>query len=79
MLNNNLKQANESKEEQKRRKELIQRKRDYYKLKCSKSQQRINKAIEYIKEKYHEDLYDETLVEFNNNLLEILKGEDTND
>lgn len=41
-----------------------------------KLQQRIDKAIEYIKEKYYEDLYDETLTQFQDNLLEILRGEE---
>ena len=47
-LENQLKQANASKEEQKIRKELIQKKRDMYKTKYKKTQQKINKAIEYI-------------------------------
>lgn len=40
---------------------------------------RIRKAIEYIKEKYYEDLYDETLTQFQDNLLEILKGAEENE
>lgn len=45
-LENQLKQANEGKEEQKRRKELIQKKRDKYKIKAYKLQQRIDKALQ---------------------------------
>lgn len=54
-LENQLKQANEGKEEQKRRKELIQKKRDKHKIKAYKLQQRIDKAIKYIEEMYNDE------------------------
>lgn len=38
--------------------------------------QKIDKAINYIKEEYDNDLFDDTLTNFEDTLLNILKGED---
>lgn len=40
---------------------------------------RIDKAIDYIQENYDEDLYDDTLTAFEDNLVKILTGDDEND
>lgn len=40
---------------------------------------RIDKAIDYIQENYDEDLYDDTLTVFEDNLVKILTGDDEND
>ena len=37
---------------------------------------RIDKAIEYIEEKYYDDLFDDTLTQFQDKLLSILRDED---
>ena len=36
----------------------------------------IDKAIEYIEEKYYDDLFDDTLTQFQDKLLSILRGEE---
>lgn len=70
-LENQLKQANEVKDEERRRKELIQKKRDKYKAKSNKLQQRIDEVIKYIKESEEEYGY---LEDSEKTILEILKG-----
>lgn len=37
--------------------------------------EKIDKAIEYIKDKYDDDLFDDTLTQFQDNLLNILRGD----
>ena len=40
---------------------------------------RIDKAIKYIKDKYDDDLFDDTLTQFEDKLLSILEGKEVED
>ena len=59
-------------QENKRLKQMV----DWNDKVANKKQKVIDKAIDYIQEKYDEDLYDDTLTAFENELLNILTGGD---
>ena len=75
-LKNCLKQANEVKDEEKRRKELIQHKRNMYKSKYNKAQQRIDKADKDI-QKLLDDINTKTIIGLNSFIpkLEVIQDE----